>query len=406
MLQLPDQVDRELSGLAPPIVLIGASVRAAAQSARRAGFRVTGVDLFGDVDTLAACEQHRLLSEITAQELRTAPLVLQVGGLADTSLLRELPPHMVCDPQMLSDPALLGKIARAAGILVPPTLLARDFAEAATGRWLTKKRDSCGGLGVQWWQGTGRPLKERGTPADEQVIQQWIPGRLLGASFLSNGREVEFLGVCRGLFKRTHVDDVRLPFVYAGSLGPLPISTDLRGSLWKVGQEVLAATGLRGLFNVDLIQDAAGALWLLEINPRWSGSSELIERSLIECQLIEAGSSLISHTVRAMAGLPIGLTMQRTNMQHLPSFYLKRIIFARRAGQFAMHRIEALVGQQATAEGRGNVSFHDLPAEGAVLRQGWPVLTVIERRQEKVPMKTHRDLVRSIRLAIESRLCL
>ena len=49
----------------PPIqrlILHGASVRAAAQSAQAAGFAVFGIDLFGDTDALAACQKFKLLS--------------------------------------------------------------------------------------------------------------------------------------------------------------------------------------------------------------------------------------------------------------------------------------------------------------------------------------------------------
>ena len=74
------------------LVLIGASVRAAAQSARRGGYRIIGIDLFGDTDTRELCDEFYLLSPEN-QQMARPPLadrmlaairglpVLPVGGL-------------------------------------------------------------------------------------------------------------------------------------------------------------------------------------------------------------------------------------------------------------------------------------------------------------------------------------
>ena len=53
--------ESEAETVRSPLILVGASVRAAAQSAQTAGFSVIGIDLFGDTDTLRACDRyHRL----------------------------------------------------------------------------------------------------------------------------------------------------------------------------------------------------------------------------------------------------------------------------------------------------------------------------------------------------------
>ncbi len=72
----------------PPsrLILVGASVRAAAQSAARAGFQVTGIDLFGDIDTVAACQNYvplgkSTLSTVTDLHPDSATPVIVAGGL-------------------------------------------------------------------------------------------------------------------------------------------------------------------------------------------------------------------------------------------------------------------------------------------------------------------------------------
>ncbi len=67
-----------------PLILVGASVRAAARSAQIAGIPVIGIDLFGDTDTIAACQSHLRVSRFdqAAQIAENIPAteVMQVGG--------------------------------------------------------------------------------------------------------------------------------------------------------------------------------------------------------------------------------------------------------------------------------------------------------------------------------------
>ena len=90
-MQTPETLSKSNQINRPPLVLIGASVRAAAQSARRGGYRVIGIDLFGDTDTRELCDEFYLLSpgiqQMTRPELDGRVLaaiqglpILPVGG--------------------------------------------------------------------------------------------------------------------------------------------------------------------------------------------------------------------------------------------------------------------------------------------------------------------------------------
>ncbi|MFG0261828.1 MAG: hypothetical protein ACF788_05505, partial [Novipirellula sp. JB048] len=108
------------------VTLVGASVRAAAESAARAGLRVIGVDAFGDRDARAACDHFVLLSGTGCPESALAaasldlaaagsiaagspPPRLRVGGFArDSPQVRQL-----CDaaPASLTQPCFLAQLA-------------------------------------------------------------------------------------------------------------------------------------------------------------------------------------------------------------------------------------------------------------------------------------------------------
>jgi predicted ATP-grasp superfamily ATP-dependent carboligase len=388
------------------IVLVGATVRAAAQSAARAGFCVTGLDRFGDADTLQACHRHFVINggndELDRLASQCAGIrVMQVGGLiSHQGLIRRLeqvspllgPSPSVCD--RLRDEAGLRSLARQAGICFPATL---ESPSATSGQslkggngWLCKQRASCGGLGVRWF------VDRRDTDHNER-IQQWIPGRSFGATLLSDGKEVRLLGVCRSLFTR-HPDR---PFVYAGSLGPIPILPSTTDSLRRLGRCVVEATGLRGLWNVDYLLDADERVWLLEINPRWSGSSELIERGLLDLQQLESTESLLGLAVAACERNesqsvaepdPIDGTQPSDNESAAQAaMYLKRIVFAPVDMRLDRSSIDGLVGS--------NACYHDVPADGTVIRRREPVMTVITKidRTADQPMRSHRVMLSKLR---------
>lgn len=376
-------------------MIVGASVRSAAQSARRAGFLVTGVDLFGDTDTLDACARY--LPIAAAGDVEAIVRVcrdtawLQVGGLHDQGgLLARL--RRDCSrtalgaaEERLRDMGELRRWAGDCGMGFPTTLDGHGrtlpgFADPDNGsqRWLYKQRSSSGGLGVRWLCGGND------RPGGQAFIQAWQPGRAHGATFLSDGNRARLLGVCRSLFTRRP----GRPFVYAGSLGPLEPSRPLSASLERLGGTVVGATGLRGLFNADYLLDRAGAAWLLEINPRWSGSSELIERGLIDRGQIGPRDSLFAHLLGAIRGTG---SAEALGCNRGPGpVYLKRIVFARRPLQF---RPRPIIASLSAGD-----SLHDTPRDGTLISPGDPVCTVIRKIAPGPdhPLRGQRDLYRTL----------
>ncbi len=356
-----------------PIVLVGASVRAAAQSARRGGFQVIGIDIFGDTDTRDACDHYfQIPSNFRSagpaiQEILNACAglpILTVGGLNGADLLVNSlvsagqhmgTPQHVCDT--LDQPNVLRELATAAGIRVPPTVdSAESVSRLGSTRWLSKRIGSSGGLGVRWWHA--------GDPIDSSEIrQQWIPGRAYGVTYLSDGCDVQLIGVCRSQF--TRIGD--LPFVYAGSCGPIKLDPILISKLEKLGTLSVESLGLSGLFNIDLVIDSNDQIWLLEINPRWSGSTEIIESSIVASGMTGAPSSLLSLALkRQLLDSALAASCASGSSHRV---WLKRIVYARNDHRFSLHR--------CTQSLSTNQSLHDVPCEGTLIRRGEPVATLV-----------------------------
>jgi predicted ATP-grasp superfamily ATP-dependent carboligase len=394
------------------IALIGGSVRAAAQSAQAAGLLVTGFDRFADQDTRHACHRHFLIEpfldgpgspssliESIAAIGRQMPLI-PVGGLGGLDRLLARLPLMEPWPgqreaiAMIRQPEFLVELCRDSRFRVPQ-MMARSAANdiiditlpRARRRWLCKNSGSSGGLGTSWYEpGSTRTLD------DGEYLQQWVEGRLFGATLISNGAETLLLGVCRSRFTRKG----RYPFVYCGSIGPIRVPEALQASLHELGSKLATRSGLRGLFNLDFVCGPDNQHWLLEVNPRWSGSSELIERHLRRKSSIE---SLLALAIESLDGSPLDRCLgDLAQMDSEDPLYDKRIVFARRDLTLDHDRLTRWLNE--------NESLHDIPPPDRRIGRGEPVCTLITRcvssRQQKEqassenessPMRRHRALI-------------
>lgn len=362
-MQPPENAADPCTDVPPTIALVGASVRAAAESARRGGYRVIGIDRFGDTDTREICDKYFPLppeNDPRCNEIARAINginVCLVGGLhRDVPFLQ----MVMVDRRPANIWRELGDLAKyddRAVIRFPPC--ARSIDSIGEGRWLRKRFDSCGGLGVEW-------ADQSMTRSSKEQLQQWIDGRPMGATLISDGASTRLCGICESLVRPIG----RLPFVYAGSIGPIELPARICESVERFGSQAAIARDVRGLFNVDFILDDAGKVWVLEINPRWSASMELIQRNLIASG---KASSLFSVSQRAKSRRLTNTEWESIQCDALPCFE-KRIQFAEQPLQFARRRWEASLEEGET--------LHDIPADGTEIAAGEPICTVIAERSE------------------------
>jgi predicted ATP-grasp superfamily ATP-dependent carboligase len=258
--------------------IFGASVRAAAFSALRAGLRPWCADLFVDADLGAACPALRLPGRYPDGFLEVVDRAppgpwLYTGGLENhpalVGRLAERRPLWGNGPEVLAfvrAPEVLVEAARAAGLPAPEVCRG---SPAGPGEWLVKPRRGAGGAGVRFWDGAGS------VPAGA-YLQRFIEGEPASALYAGTGREARLLGCTRQLVGAGWLHAA--PFHYCGSVGPLDVEGEMRRALERLGTELARRCGLVGLFGVDGVI-AGGTFWPVEVNPRYPASAEVLEHA-------------------------------------------------------------------------------------------------------------------------------
>ena len=244
------------------LLVIGASGRAAAEEARQAGFAPTVIDLFGDIDTHAAatvilCPREAWPEGLPALARRAPPGPwMYTGGLenypdivGEISRDRELRGNTPATLRAVRDPFSLPSLFP--GFAFPQSI---PSDKLPPGRWLRKPYRGGGGLGIR-----------DATAADvgnaDVYFQEYIDGVPMSA--LSVGSER------RGVFHQLIGCDWlhAAPFAYCGNIGPVPLA--LPDAVPKC---LVGAWGLDFMLVGDVPH-------LLEVNPRYPASAELLARS-------------------------------------------------------------------------------------------------------------------------------
>ena len=338
------------------VLVVGASVRAASASLRRVGWRPVAVDLFGDVDLASTSESIRIdpadyPSEIAERVSRLRPMPwIYTGAIENYPGVVEAISQrfrLLGNPsevlRRVRDPFRVAEAVRRAGFLAPevrqsPQSLPTD------GSWLEKPVASGGGEGMVAWLGLDS------TRRDPVYYQAKVGGLSLSATFVRGGSEARLVGVTRQYHGRAGNR-----FAYRGSLGPWPLPESTRREVEGLGRAVGDSFGLLGLFGVDLMVDADRP-WLIEVNPRYTASVEVLERAL--------GWSLMADHIRAFEGLVPG----RIEVESA-RFVAKAILFARSRG-----RLDGPIPVGTFDDGMPQVA--DIPQPGTHFEVGHPVMTV------------------------------
>ncbi len=250
-----------------PVVIVGASGRAAAASARRAGFTPAIVDLFADRDTRLLVETIRCPLTEYPNAISDLALRLPPGTLAYTGGLENYPEVI---ERLAADRVLLGNDREMIASVREPIRL-RDGLQGTDLRFprqfnhlstfipcLIKSRTSSGGLGVR--------IGSEATIGSAEFFEEFIPGQPMSAQFVND----QFLGITEQLVGEPWLHAPA--FHYAGNIGPIEVSPPLTQAFEESGRRL----GLRGPWGIDFILNDIGA-FVLEVNPRYTAAVEILE---------------------------------------------------------------------------------------------------------------------------------
>jgi predicted ATP-grasp superfamily ATP-dependent carboligase len=392
--------------------ILGASARAAAFSARAAGFELWCADLFADVDlqAIAAAERvenyplgliDRLHSAPKAPWIYTGALENHPALIDELARLRPLYGNTGRALRLARDPVFWSRALAEAGVPTPRvSLSAAELPQE--GSWMRKPLRSANGRHVWPWTAQLVGMTDSPSSGTGWYYQQFIRGIPIAAVFVAAEGEAAILGVTQQLLggdwrvalasvdthdeiemmlvKRTGASDRGLicaesldesPFRYTGSIGPMQVSEDQFRMYERIGRELARVCGLTGLFGVDGILNEQG-VWPVEINPRYTASIEVLERA----------SALRTQGRRPRPLQAIGWHEAACLFRQLPAplgqsdeilsgkliYYAPReIIFSARAARWAAERNLPLT----------RPALADIPAAGSVIGRGHPVLTLL-----------------------------
>ena len=350
------------------VLIVGVSTRAAAESAARAGFDVTALDAYADLDQHPSVRALSLPRDFKAHPTATAGAraarTIESDAIAYLSSFENHPravtrlaagrrlwgnPAEVL--RRVRDPAVLSDTLRRRGFDVPRVRLAPAGDAGDAEAWMVKPFRSGGGQHVRQWKGRSVPRA-----AYLQEFIDGVPGSVVFAA--ARGHAVP-LGVSRQL-----VGDPAFGasgYRYCGSLLAAADDPQFPGGQALVDRACALARlvgeefGLVGVNGIDFIARDSTP-YPLEVNPRWSASMELVEQRF--------GLSVFGAHAAACA------------RDALPSFDLavasrgagaigKAIVFARHA---------SVIGD--TGAWLGDTTVRDVPRSGERIDAGEPVCTV------------------------------
>jgi len=343
------------------VLIAGASTRAAAESAARAGFAVTALDAFGDLDQAPGVRALSLPRDF-GRPFTAAGAARAARGIAvdAVSYVSGFENHPRAVASLAATRALWGNASDVLRCVRDPHRLAavlrdRGFASLDVrvetqawqpdGRaWLMKPLASGGGHHIRRWQEGAR--LPRG-----YYLQERIDGTPSSVVFVADRHRAVPLAVTRQLVGEAAFGAAG--FRYCGSLLPAPVSAAMLERAHALTAAVTEAFGLVGVNTIDFM--AHGDVpYLVEVNPRWSASMELVERA--------CGANMFTAHADACER---GVLPSPEIVSSFRQVYGKAVVFARR---------DVIV--RDAERWLADPTIRDVPHTGESIRAGRPVCTV------------------------------
>ena len=332
------EVSSEAQFDGPSILVIAFSARSLAEAVRDYGVVPVGVDCFGDQDFVQMCQKCLLLKwpnlneqpaaaeqivarvqSATSSSHGEAEIAVLLGGGTENwpSLIESLgSEYQLFGPNTevlikLRSAQWLEYIVMGTDVSFPTSVLPSSVSDSSKGeeigrneKWLWKPLSGAGGMHIEYHtpgEGVKKPkTAKQSRLTDVGLLQKHVQGRVLGVTFvLPEGKSPEWVG-CTEAWQSDEWP-AELPFLYRGSWGPIRIHEEHRLQLQQLASNVQQETGLRGWLQMDLIEDSAGRLWLLEFNPRWTSGMEILHKAQLHpvakhCQCFGECLRVVQHT--------------------------------------------------------------------------------------------------------------
>lgn len=291
------------------ILCIGASCRSLAESIAKLNIPVGSLDLFADRDLQAIARSEKIATfpeSIWGQFQRWDGWYVMLGGgmenypdvlekcfgLGEQLSAPDGPPRLLGPrPNQIrvlrsldnwrrwcevgGDKKLAGGAIKFPEIWTDWSCFKSKINGSSTEDWLFKPYHGSAGIGIRRYQ-LDQTKAVRQTTGDNVAtkgyLQKVIDGVSVGVTFLCTHERTTVYPIVKSL-ESLHRDS----FVYTGCIGPYEVSDEQLAMLeiWMHG--IATEVTYQGLLQADFIVASDGTWFLLEINPRWTASMEVIE---------------------------------------------------------------------------------------------------------------------------------
>ncbi len=369
-------------------MVVGIDTVSVAKSAKEAGYRIYAADYFGDIDLRRICsgfaaiiKQKRGKScgkiesklrpeaflEMTKSLLERHEIdaILLSSGLDDffdvLHGLNDLIPILGNSSEVIErvrrKPGFFEEL-KSLRIAHPKTIIVKDVDEAKAAaaeiRYpvVIKPIRGFGGAGIRTAQDSKqieRAFLEASLVSKDLLVQEFINGVHASMSFLGAEKNVKILTIneqmlgLRFLFQQE-------PFGYCGNIVPLHFANSILGSCKRVTEKISSHFGLKGSNGIDLVISGDGTPYVMEVNPRFQGTLECVERVL--------GMNLVKSHIDACLydSLP-------TIRERISTFCTRLILYAP----------ERIVAPDLTVF----PDVRDVPLPGAIIEKREPLCSII-----------------------------
>ncbi len=342
------------------MLIVGFSARSAVESANKAGISgLIAVDFFGDWDLRRLTSRVEVVSSL--KDLENKLLDYSGEKIIYTSVLENQPSILKRVEErvlgngfsvikMLRPGEEWWKLAGRLGIRIPRV----SIKPPSTGRWLVKPYKSGGGRRIALWK-RGASLK-RG-----YYFQEFIEGDSISFLFVANGREFTSIGITKQLIGLWILGADG--FKWCGNVYPYHVDEAYKDKIEDWVGRLVESTGFKGAGGVDIVVGEDGP-YFIEINPRYTASMELVEKS--------TGASIIMAHILACEGELVKLSAKPVG------YIAKGIIYAER-------ELTGFKSEEMWSRG-----FRDIPHEDERIPKGRPVCTVFAEG------KSLKDLMKAL----------
>jgi len=300
------------------LLVVGVDTVSIADSARRAGYEIYAADYFGDVGLRHVCSKYasviyqepgkscgkfesrfkpEAFIQMTRLLLKKAQIdaALLASGLDDHfDVLRELNdlvPVLGNHPEVIKKvrdkPKFFGELKRL-GIRHPETAFVREIKEAKMAAAeigypvVIKPSKGFGGANIRK-AGNPEELEQAFERVflgqDEVLIQKLVDGVHVSASLIASEVAVRTLTMNKQLIGLSYVFQ-REPFGYCGNVVPLRLTNAVLEECKRIAEKVALHFSLKGSNGVDFVICKGKTPYVVEVNPRFQGTIECVERVL------------------------------------------------------------------------------------------------------------------------------